>query len=174
MKREKLKRLLFMALCCDMGIFSKKLIVPAANLLTDALHIPGGVGSAFSLMFIVVAALFIPRFGAATLMGAVQSGIALCMGTVGSMGALAPIGYILPALAIDLVLLFARSTGLGRTESAVLSNAAAALTACLVSNMIVFRLQGSLLALYIGVALLSGAVCGILADGCAKKLDPVF
>ena len=163
-----------MALCCDMGIFSKKLISPAANVITDALHVPGGVGSAFSLMFIVLAALFIPRFGAATLMGAVQSGIALCMGTVGSMGALAPIGYILPGLAIDLVLYLARSTNLGRTESAVLSNAAAALTACLVSNMIVFRLRGGLLALYIGVALVSGVIFGALAGGCAKKLDPVF
>lgn len=174
MKRDKLKRLIFMALCCDLGIFAKKLIVPAANILTDSLHIPGGIGTSFSLMFIVIAAVFVPRFGAATLMGAVQSGIALCMGTVGSMGALAPVGYILPAFAIDCILFLGRKIKLGREESTVLANAAAAVTACLAANMIVFRLQGVVLALYVCVSALSGSVCGVLANSAAEKLEPVF
>lgn len=174
MKHERLKRLIFMALCCDLGIFAKKLIAPAVNILTDALHVPGGIGTAFSLMFLVLAALFIPRFGAATLMGAVQSGIALCMGTVGSMGALAPLGYILPALAIDTVLTAARRLSLRRAAAAVLANAAAAVTACLVSNVIVFHLRGTLLLLYIAVGLISGLVCGALANACAGKLDPIW
>lgn len=174
MKKLSLRRLVFMALCCDLGIFAKKLIVPAANLLTDFLHIPGGIGTGFSLMFVVVAAVIVPLPGAATLMGLVQSGIALCMGTVGSMGALAPVGYILPAAAIDLVLLVARRTGLGRTESIVLANTAASAVACLAANLIVFRLRGIVLALYLCVALSSGAVCGILANGCIRKLEPVL
>lgn len=174
MKRDKLRRLIFMALCCDLGVFSKKLIVPAANFITDLLRIPGGIGAGFSLMFIVIAAAFVPRFGAAALMGAVQSVIALCMGTTGSMGALAPVGYILPGIAIDLVLLLARRADLGRDESLVLANAAASVAACLAANMIVFRLRGFALALYVCVAALSGAVCGILASMCVKKLDPIF
>ncbi len=174
MKREKLRRLIFMALCCDLGIFAKKLIVPAANILTDSLHIPGGIGTGFSLMFIVVAAVFVPRFGSATLMGVVQSGIALCMGTVGSMGALAPVGYILPALVIDCVLFSARRLKLGRAESLVLANAAASVTACLAANMIVFNLRGIVLALYLCVSLTTGAVCGVLAGSVAAKLEPVF
>lgn len=163
-----------MALCCDLGIFAKKLIVPAANILTDSLHIPGGIGTSFSLMFIVIAAVFVPRFGAATLMGAVQSGIALCMGTVGSMGALAPVGYILPAFVIDCVLYVGRKIKLGTAESMVLANAAAAIMACLAANMIVFRLQGIVLALYACVSALSGSVCGILGHSAAEKLEPVF
>ena len=174
MKHEKLRRLIFMALCCDLGVFSKKLIVPAANLITDFLHIPGGIGAGFSLMFIVLAAAFVPRFGAATLMGAVQSGIALCMGTTGSMGALAPIGYILPGIVIDLVMLLARKAHLAREESLAIANIAASAAACLAANMIVFRLRGAALALYVCVAALSGAVCGMLAGACAKKLDPLF
>lgn len=174
MKREKLKCLIFMALCCDLGVFAKKLIVPAADLITDSLHIPGGIGSAFSLMFIVIAAAFVPRFGAATLMGAVQSGIALCMGTVGSMGALAPIGYIMPGLAIDLVMLLARRVHIGRSESLVAANICASAAACLAANLIVFGLRGIALGLYVCVASLSGAVCGVLADACAKKLDLIF
>ena len=174
MKREKLRRLIFMALCCDLGIFAKKLIVPAANILTDSLHIPGGIGTSFSLMFIVVAAIFVPRFGSGTLMGIVQSGIALGMGTVGSMGALAPIGYILPGFAIDCVLFLSRKLKLSRNDSLVFANAVAAVAASLAANMIVFNLRGLVLLLYVSVALTSGAICGVLAGSIAEKLEPVF
>ena len=174
MKRLRLRRLIFMALCCDLGVFSKKLITPAANLITDFLHIPGGIGAGFSLMFLVIAEAFVPRFGAATLMGAVQSGIALCMGTTGSMGALAPIGYILPGLVIDLVMLLARKARLARDIGLVMANLCASVTASLVSNLIVFHLHGAVLILYLCVASITGAVCGLLAGVCAKKLEPLF
>lgn len=174
MNRLKLKRLIFMALCCDLGLFAKKLIVPAANILTDFLHIPGGVGTGFSLMFVVVAAAFVPRFGAATLMGTVQSVIAVCMGTVGSMGVLAPLGYILPAFSIDCVLFFSRKLKLKRAEALVFANAVASVIACLAANMIVFRLRGVVLLLYACVALSFGAICGALAGSIAQKLEPVF
>lgn len=163
-----------MALCCDLGIFAKKLIVPAANFITDSLHIPGGIGTSFSLMFIVVAAVFVPRFGSATLMGAVQSGIALCMGTVGSMGALSPIGYIVPGFAIDCVLFASRRLKLSRNNSLVIANSVAAVCASLAANIIVFNLRGVVLLLYVSVALTSGAICGLLAGGVAEKLEPIF
>lgn len=174
MDRNRLKRLIFMALCCDLGVFAKKLIVPAANILTDSLHIPGGVGTAFSLMFIVIAAVYVPRFGAATLMGFVQSGIALCMGTVGSMGALAPISYIVPALAIDFVLVAARKLKIGCAESMLAANTVASAAACLIANAFVFRLHGIVLALYVSVAAFSGAVCGVIGYSVSEKLKPIF
>ena len=71
MKRTRLRRMIFLALCCDLGLFSKRLIAPFANLLTDYLHIPGGIGTSFSLMFLVVAAELVPQPGCAALMGAV-------------------------------------------------------------------------------------------------------
>ncbi len=163
-----------MALCCDLGIFAKKLILPAANILTDSLHIPGGVGTSFSLMFIVVAAAFVPRFGSGALMGFVQSGIALCMGTVGSMGVLAPLGYIIPGIVIDCVFLVSRKLKTSRNESLAAANAFAAVAACLVANAIVFRLHGIVLLLYVSVSITSGAICGLLAGSIAEKLEPVF
>ena len=163
-----------MALCCDLGIFAKKLVVPTANLVTDFLRIPGGIGAAFSLMFIVLAAAFVSKFGAATLMGLTQSLIAVFMGTVGSMGVLAPVGYILPGIAIDVVMLFARKAKTERLNALVLANICASVTACLAANAIVFALRGVVLCLYVCVAALSGAVCGVLASSCAKKLDPLF
>ena len=103
MKHARLRRLIFLALCCDLGLFTKRLIAPVANLLTDSLHIPGGIGTSFSLMFLVIAAMLMPGFGCGILMGAVQSAIALSLGMVGSMGVLSPIGYIVPGFVIDCV-----------------------------------------------------------------------
>lgn len=172
MKRFSLRQLCFMALCCDLGMFSKKLILPAANLVTDALHIPGGIGTGFSLLFITAAAALTPRFGSAAIMGAVQSGIALALGSVGSMGALAPLGYILPGIAIDLTLRLGR--GLTQVERIVLANLLSSLTACLTANAIVFRLQGAALLLYAAVAALSGALCGLLAAELTSKLTKIL
>ena len=82
MNRYSLRNLLFLTLCCDLGLFSKRLISPAANILTDFLRIPGGIGTSFSLMFLVVAAELVPVFGCATLMSLVQSLIALSLGSI--------------------------------------------------------------------------------------------
>ena len=97
-----------MALCCDLGLFAKKLISPAANVITESLHIPGGIATVFSLMFLVIAASVVSMPGCATIMSVVQSVIALCFGMTGSMGLLAPIGYIIPGIVIDLVMFLFR------------------------------------------------------------------
>ena len=46
MRKSNLKTLMFMALCCDLGLLAKKLISPAANVITNFLHIPGGIATA--------------------------------------------------------------------------------------------------------------------------------
>lgn len=174
MQHRKLRRLIFMALCCVFGLFTKRLIAPAANILTDSLHIPGGIGTAFSLLFLVVAAALIQRFGTASAIGAVQSVLALAMGMVGSMGALAPIGYIVPGLVIDAVLWLSRRIALPDALSILLTNMLASLSACLVANAVVFRLTGVPLALYGTVALFSGAVCGLLAGQLYTRVSPLL
>ena len=174
MKNLRLKQLIFMALCCDLGLFTKRLISPVANIITDSLHIPGGVATAFSLMFLVIAAALIPRFGCATLMGAVQSGIALAMGMVGSMGALAPIGYIMPALMIDCVFALSRKFKLPPELQLVIANALAGMTASLTADLIVFQLRGLVLLAYLSVATTCGAICGLLAGWATKRLMPVL
>lgn len=174
MRRSKLKRLIFMALCCDLGLFTKRLIAPAANVITDSLHIPGGIGTAFSLMFLVVAVALMPRFGAGIIMSAVQSGIALAMGMVGSMGALSPIGYIVPGIVIDCVFLFAKRTKLKLEHKMLIANALAGLSASMAANIIVFRLWGVVLLLYMSVACTCGAICGLLGAKIARRLLPVI
>jgi len=174
MKTFNLKTLIFLTLCCDLGLFAKRLISPAANIITDSLHIPGGIGTGFSLLFLVVAVLLVPRFGCATLMAVVQSAIALSLGMVGSMGALSPVGYIVPGLVMDLLAWATRKVPLPLTERAVLLNVAAAVSAALTANLIVFRLWGVVLVLYVCVAAVSGVVCGVLAAKLARRLTLVI
>ena len=174
MRNTNLKTLMFMALCCDLGLLAKKIISPAANVITDSLHIPGGISTSFSLMFLVIAASLVSFPGCAAVMGTVQSVLALCLGMTGSMGILAPIGYILPGVMIDLIMSVCKRLS-GSPESGILlSSAAASLTASLTANLIVFRLRGIVLLLYLLISATSGSLCGLLAQRVTARLKCIF
>ena len=174
MKKLNLRTIIFMALCCDFGLFAKRLIAPAANLITDALRIPGGIGTSFSLMFLVIAAALVTRFGCGMVMAAVQSVLALSFGMVGSMGVLGPIGYILPGIVIDLILGVPKRIGLEWEDRILLANVGASVCAAMAANAIVFHLAGLVLLLYVMVAATSGAVCGWLAGKLVRRLAPIL
>lgn len=174
MRQFNIRQLIFMALCCDLGLLAKKLILPAANLVTDALHIPGGIGTSFSLLFLVTAAFLLPGWGCAALMGTAQSLLAVCFGTVGSMGALAPVGYIVPGILVDLVKQTWLRGWLKLEESILLASVLASVSAALAANCIVFRLWGPALWLYGSVAAASGGICGILAASLVERLRPIL
>ena len=169
-----LRRLLFYALCCDLGLFSKRMIAPVANLLTDALRIPGGIGTAFSVTFVVLAAALTPAFGCATLISFLQSVIALVMGMTGSMGLLAPIGYLVPGIVTDAVLSVLRQAGTEEKLQMVLTTMLSAASASLTADLLVFHLSGILFTLYLCTALFSGTVCGLLGFELLKRLRPII
>lgn len=160
----KLRKLLFWSLCCALGFFGKTIISPVTNLLSDLTNIPGGIGTAFSLMFLVVAAECVPKFGCCALTGLVQGLLAVATGRIGAMGLLSPLGYILPGMAIDLALLFARSMRVKRVWRTMLANMLASVTAALTANLIVFRMSGTALLMYLGTSALCGAVSGMAAS----------
>ena len=172
MKKSKLTKLIFMALCAVLGLFAKKLINPFANLLTDSLHIPGGISTGFSLMFLVIAAELVQLRRCGSMMGAVQGALALISGRVGSMGALMPLGYLMPGIVIDLLYPLTRS--LSREERMAFSNMAAAVTASLTANLIVFHLWGVVLCLYLTVSAVSGLLWGLLGAALVKRLKPIL
>ena len=174
MKNLNLRSMIFLALCCDLGLVSKKIIAPFANVITDSLHIPGGIGTSFSLMFMIIAVMIVPRFGSGTIFGAVQSLLAVTFGMVGSMGALSPIGYIVPGLAVDLLMRFLQNSPLSLKERMVLGNALASVCAALTANWIVFHLWGVVLLLYVCVAACSGVLCGFLGATIVKRIMPVL
>ena len=108
------------------------------------------------------------------LMGIVQGFLALCLGRIGSMGLLSPIGYIVPGMAIDLIYCFSNRFCFNRTERMVFANALAAVMASIVANMIVFSLRGPVLWLYLCVSATSGTIYGFLGVAIAGRLNKVL
>lgn len=168
MKLSKLTKMNFMAICCIIGLFSKKLINPFANVITDTLHIPGGVSTGFSIMFIVIAAELVQEKKSATMMSSAQGLLALMLGRVGSMGILMPLGYLVPGVVIDVVFYFMRNAT--TQERLVIANSLAALFASLTANLLVFQLTGPVLVLYLSISALSGACYGFLATLLTQRL----
>lgn len=173
MKNSKLHMLIFMALCCSLGLFVKKLVNPLANVVTEALHIPGGISTGFSIMFLVVAVEVVRMKKSGTMMGAVQGFLALALGRIGSMGILAPLGYLVPGMTIDFVYFLQKYLKLSRTERMVLANGAAAVMASVIANVLVFHLRGPVFWLYLCVSLTSGSIYGFLGSWVVVRLYPV-
>lgn len=174
MKQTKLNMLIFMALCCTLGLFVKKLINPLSNVITEALHIPGGISTGFSIMFLVVATEVVMMRRSGLLMGTVQGFLALALGRIGSMGILAPLGYIVPGATIDFVYFLQKYLKLSRTERMVLANGLAAVMASVTANVLVFHLQGPVLWLYLCVSLTSGSIYGYLGSLIVVRLYPIY
>ena len=184
MKYSKLAMLNFMALCCVLGIFTKKLINPFANVITEALHIPGGISTGFSIMFLVIAAEVVKGQNSdvrgsvlqkcGTLMGAVQGFLSLALGRVGSMGLFMPVGFIVPGMAIDLIYWLQKYIKLSQIERMIFANALAAIMASVTANVIVFHLSGPVLGLYLCISGISGTIFGFLGSTIETRLYPVF
>lgn len=154
---------LFMIGCCAAGVILKRLINPFANMITDALHVPGGISTAFSLMFLVVASGVTTRKWSATAMGVMQATAALSIGMVGSMGLLLPVSYVVPGIVIDIVMLAMLKDDISIRIKAFVANIASSVSAALFAEIVVFHLPIKALAVYLCLAALSGAVCGYLA-----------
>ena len=152
-----------MIICCVAGVFAKKLINPFANMITDAIHIPGGISTAVSLCFLVIARGITTRKWSASVMGASQALVAIAIGSFGSMGILMPFAYVVPGIVIDLVMLIPEN-GLFLTRmKAFLANILSSVSAALFADIVVFHLPLQPLLVYLGVSALSGAICGFAA-----------
>ena len=154
---------IIMIVFCFAGIFCKKVINPFANVVTDSLHIPGGISTAVSLMFMVMASAFTSRKWSATAMGIMQAAFALAMGSVGSMGVFLPVSYVIPGIVIDLVMVLYKKEILTLRLSAFIANILSSVSAAVIADIIVFHLPVPILTLYLCVAALSGAICGAVA-----------
>ena len=180
MKYSKLAMFNFMALCCVLGIFCKKLINPFANLITESLHIPGGISTGFSIMFLVIANEMVrsqcdvkkdPIFRwSGTLMGTVQGLVSLALGRVGSMGIFVPVSFIATGVAIDLIYALQKFIKLNTFERMMFANALAAVMASVTANLIVFHLRGPVLWLYLCISAVSGTIFGSIGAVVVNRL----
>ena len=161
--------MIIMLIFCFAGVFCKKLINPFANTVTDAIHIPGGISTAVSLMFLVFASGITTRKWNASAMGFLQGAVALAMGSVGSMGFLAPLAYIIPGAVIDIVMMVGQKVNLPVSLKAFAANVLSSLSAALFADIVVFHLPAKVLTMYLLVAAFSGAICGGVAGAAAAS-----
>ncbi len=174
MKNINIKDLILLAFFADIGFVSKRVIAPFANVFTDFLRVPGGIGTAFSLMFIVIGTYLIQRKGSATVMSLVQCILAMSLGMTGAMGMLSVIGYIMPGIIIDIMIILCLGCHTSMPLSMILANAAGSVAAALTANFIVFRLRGAVLALYLLIGLISGGICGLLATVIYNRIKSLY
>lgn len=157
-----LRHLIFLAICVALSLVTKRVISPITNLLTDFIRIPGGgAATAFSLMFLVVGTGGLQWSWAGTAAGFIQSLIALSMGMSAYQGAFAILTYTLPGAVIDLLRRF-----YPRRDKAffLLSCAAANTAGALLTNLLVFRLEGITFLLWMLIACVVGLLGGFLGE----------
>ena len=156
-----------LALMACLGIATKPIIVPLTHIITGPLFIPGGViAGGFYMMWIVMGVALVQKYGAASIIAAVQAVVVMALGIYGTHGFLSLFTYILPGLAVDLVLLFSRHRGccLGCCFAAGI---AANASGTVLVNFVFFRLPLIPLLLSVSSAALSGGV-GIIAFSVVK------
>ena len=168
-KRVPLSHLAFLAICVALSLVTKRVISPITNLLTDFIRIPGGgAATAFSLTFLIVGTGGLRWRWATTAAGFVQSLIALSLGMSAFQGAFAVLTYTLPGVVIDLlrcvyphrnITYFSLSCGVANTVGALLT------------NLLVFRLDGLAFLLWMLVACTVGLFAGCLGGMLYCRLE---
>ena len=155
--------LVIIALMAGLGVATKPLIVPLAHMITGPLYIPGGVvAGGFYMMWMVIGAGLVGKRGTATLIAAVQAIMMVSLGIFGTHGLVSFFTYIIPGLAIDLILLILPIS----TQSLLacfLAGMAANLSGTFLVNLVFFRLPLIPLLLSLSSAALSGGLGGIVA-----------
>ena len=160
--------LCFLAISIALSLVTKQVISPITNLLTDFIRIPGGgAATAFSLMFLVIATSGMRWSLATAAMGFDQSLLALSMGMSAYQGAFAIMTYTLPGVVIDLFRKF-----YPRRDKAYfsLSCGAANTAGALLTNLLVFRLEGISFLLWMLVACAIGMLGGLLGEMLYRRL----
>ena len=151
--------IIILVACSIVGIFIKHLINPMCNIITGILHVPGGISTSVSLMFLVTAYGVTEKKWSATFMGLTQGITALAIGMMGSMGPLMSFAYLIPGVVIDLVMLMPIDRRIGM----FLANTLASIAAALFANLVVFHLPIMVLLVYVCLSAVTGATCGIMA-----------
>ncbi len=162
MKRLTTRQLVLMAFCVVLGLLIKRIISPVTNVLTDFFRIPGGSAAVgFSLAFLLIGREAAPVFGSATLMGFLQSLLALALGFSGYQGVFAVLTYTLPGLIIDCSALLMKRRDL---PYFLCVSVLSCLASAALSDALVFHLAGIALLLWLLLAACSGVVGGLCAQ----------
>lgn len=167
-QKVSLRHLTFLAICVALSLVTKRVISPITNLLTDFLRIPGGgAATAFSLMFLVIGTSELRWNWAGAAAGFIQSLIAMSLGMSAYQGVFAILTYTLPGVIIDLFRRFYPR----RDKTYFLLTCAAANTAgALLTDLLIFRLEGIAFLLWMLIACTVGLLSGILGEMLFRRI----
>jgi energy-coupling factor transport system substrate-specific component len=163
------KELILIASLAALGIAVKPLVGPIFKLLSRPLGIPGGsFAGGFYMMWLVLAIVIVNKPFTGFMFGLIQAIGVLIFGISGNQGALSLISYTVPGLVADLVYMtFAkRNHILSQIFICALANGAGAL----ISVYVMFRHPPLIMLIVLAMALVSGAVGGVLSYGIYKSL----
>lgn len=163
-------QLIIIALMAGLGVATKPIVVPLAHMITGPLYIPGGViAGGFYMMWLVLGAGLVKKNGTATLISAVQAIMMVSLGIYGTHGLVSFFTYIIPGLAIDLLLLFFKDPT--KITPCFLGGIIANLSGTFLVNIVFFRLPAVPLILALSSASLSGGLGGIIAYSIIKQFE---
>ena len=170
-KNENLRQLTFLAVCIALSLVTKRIVSPFTNILTDFIRIPGGgAATAFSLMFLLVGTSAVNWRWAAAYSGFIQSIIALSLGMSSYQGLFALLTYTAPGIVIDLFrMVYPQKDKAYFTLACAAANTAGAL----LTNLLVFKLQGVAFLLWMLVACSFGLFGGILGNELFRRIKKV-
>jgi len=162
--------LMLIAAAAALGVAVKPVVSTLVHMVTGPLFIPGGaVAGGVYMLFLVLAPALTGAKGAGTLCGFCQGLLVLALGVPGSHGALSPLTYTLPGVAVDLMfLIFARREA--NLPACVFAGMLANLVGTASANFVFFSLPMVPLLLSLCAAALSGALGGVGARGIEKQL----
>ena len=163
--------LMLLSLMACLGIALKPFVVPLAHIITGPLFVPGGVvAGGFYMMWLVMGAGLVKKAGAATLIAAVQAILVISTGIFGTHGVISLVTYLMPGIAVDLVMLISRHKGCCM-GCCFAGGIAANITGVFLVNLAFFRLPLIPLVLTIAGAALSGGLGGIIAYSVIRQVE---
>ena len=151
------QELLYISVLSAIGLAIKPIVTPLVHLVSTPLLLPGGsLAGGFYMMWLVLAALLVRKFGSAFLTGFLQGIVVLSLGYFGNHGAISLVSYSLPGLAVDIsaIVLTRKHIKQFCLFSAMLAN----LTGTVIVTFFVMRLP----LLPFLIALITSAVSGII------------
>jgi ABC-type thiamin/hydroxymethylpyrimidine transport system permease subunit len=160
--------LIVIAICAAIGVAVKPVMVILVQIITGPLFIPGGtIVGGFYMMWLVVSAGLVGKRGAATLTAIVQALLVIATGVVGTHGIMTLATYIIPGIAIDIMLLITGQKA-RNNFSCFFAGMAANSTGAFLTNFVFFRLPAIPLVLVVAGGALSGGLGGMIAYGLIK------
>jgi len=162
--------LTIIAVVSALGVATKPIVVPLVHVVTGPLFIPGGaIAGGFYMLWIVIGAGMVKKFGSGTLIGIVQSILVIATGTMGNHGIMSIVSYTMPGVVVDLVFLFSKNKNYNVLHY-VFGCMAANVTGTLISNIMFFRLPYITVIFILSSAALSGVIGGLIASSILKGL----